>query len=449
MRPALAWLAAGTLAMLASLSPTPPAQAQPQGGRDQGSRVQRVTSPGGIEAWLVRQTHLPVLALSFAMKGGTAQDPQGRAGTANMVAAMMDEGAGDLDAETFSARLQDRAIEISFAASRDTFSGSMRTLTDNRAEAAALLRMALTVPRFDAAPLERIRQAVLASIRRGSTTPGTIASDLFWSTAFPGHPYGRRSAGTVDSVEAITVEDLRDLHGRVLAREHLKVAVVGDITTEELGPLLDEIFGALPAKARLTAVPSVAMAGLGERRVVPLDVPQATISFGLPGVTREDPDFITAFVLNHILGGGGFSSRLYQEVREKRGLAYSVSSGIAALDAAGMVTGGTSTRNDRAAESLAVITAELKRMGAEGPTAIELEQAKRYLIGSWALRFETSIQIASNLIRIQLDGLGIDYLDQRNALIEAVSLDDVKRVAKRLFADPRMLVVVVGKPEGM
>lgn len=447
MRRALALAAAGFLTMVHALTPTAPAKAQAPA--NQAGRVQRVVSPGGVEAWLVRQTHLPVLALSFAFRGGTSQDAAGREGTGNLMAAMLDEGAGDLDSDAFHGRLQDRAIEVSFAASRDLFSGSLRTLSEHRGEAAELLRLALTRPRFDAAPLERMRQSILASIRRASTNPGSIASDTFWSAAFPGHPYGRRGAGTLDSVAAITRDDLIALHGRILARNNLKVAVVGDITAEELGPLLDAVFGELPAKGGLVAVPDAVIAATGERRVVPLDVPQATISFGMPGLKREDPDFIPAFVLNHILGGGGFSSRLYQEVREKRGLAYSVSSGLAALDSAGLVTGGTSTRNDRAAESLAVITAELQRIGTEGPTSLELEQAKRYLIGSWALRFETSTQIASNLLRIQLDGLEPDYLDRRNGLIDAVTLDDARRVARRLFGAPRMLVVVVGKPEGL
>ena len=447
MRRPLLLAAAGLLVMAHALTPTAPAKAEVPAS--QAGRVQRVVSPAGIEAWLVRQTHLPVVALSFAFRGGTSQDLAGREGTANLMAAMLDEGAGDLDSDAFHGRLQDRAIEVSFAASRDLFSGSLRTLSEHRGEAAELLRLALARPRFDAAPLERMRQSILASIRRASTNPGSIASDTFWSAAFPGHPYGRRGTGTLYTVAAITRDDLIALHGRILARDNLKVAVVGDITAAELGPLLDAIFGELPAKGGLVAVPDAVIAATGERRVVPLDVPQATISFGMPGLKREDPDFIPAFVLNHILGGGGFSSRLYQEVREKRGLAYSVSSGLAALDSAGLVTGGTSTRNDRAAESLAVITAELQRMGTEGPTSLELEQAKRYLIGSWALRFETSTQIASNLLRIQLDGLEPDYLDRRNALIEAVTLDDARRVARRLFGDPRMLVVVVGRPEGL
>ena len=440
-------LLTGSLAMSAAIAlpELRPSQAQTSGS----ARIELVRSPGGIEAWLVRQTHLPIIAIDFALRGGSSQDAPDKAGTANFLAAMIDEGAADLTSQGFHQALEDRAIELSFSASRDFFSGSMRMLSEHRDEAARLLKLAVQAPRFDAEPMERIRQALLSSIRRASTNPGSIASETFWGMAFPGHPYGRRSSGTAASVAAITRDDLVAMRARLFAREHLKVAVVGDITPDDLGRLLDDVFGPLAAKAALTAVPEIAMAGLGERRVVPLEIPQTIISFGLPGLKRPDPDFIPAFVANHILGGGSFSSRLYREVREKRGLAYSVSSGLAALESTGLVTGGTSTRNDRAAESLAVIQAEIARMGAEGPTDEELEQAKRYLIGAWAMRFETSNAIAANLIRIQLDGFGPDYLDRRNDLIDAVTMPDIRKAAARLFADPRLLVTAVGKPEGL
>ncbi|CEJ15475.1 Peptidase M16 inactive domain protein [bacterium YEK0313] len=412
------------------------------------SRVERVRSPGGIEAWLVRQTHLPIIALDFAMSGGAAQDPPDLPGTANMLAAMLDEGAGELDSEAFSKRLEDRAIEMTFAAARDTLSGSLRVLSEHRAEAFALLKLALARPRFDDRPLERIRQSVLANIRRASTNPNAIANETFWATAFPGHPYGRRIIGSAESVQKITRGDLLALHRRMVSRAHLKIAVVGDITAEALAGVLDAVFADLPAEAGLTPVPQAALAGAGERKLVALDVPQTVMSFGLAGLKRNDPDFIPAFVMNHILGGGTLSSRLYTEVREKRGLAYSVTSGLAAFEAAGLLTGGTSTRNDRAAESLAVIEQELARMGRDGPGEAELDQAKRYLIGSWALRFETSNAIAGNLIRIQLDGFGPDYLERRNGLIAAVTLEDQRRVARRLLGDPKLLVVAVGQPAG-
>lgn len=439
-------LLSGTLAMTAAALAPGVARSAPS---SQASRIERVVSPGGVEAWLVRQTHLPIVALAFAMTGGSAQDPQDRPGLVNMLAAMLDEGAGERDAEAFSRAMEERAIQLSFSATRDHLSGSLRMLSEHRVQAFALLKDALTQPRFDPAPTERIRQSLLSSLRRRSTTPGAMTGDAFWEIGFAGHPYARQTIGTPEGVTAVTRDDLVAMHRRLVSRAGLKVAVVGDIGAAELAAALDDIFGSLPAQSGAGPVAAAGLAGLGQRRVLPIDVPQATISFGMPGLLRDDDDFVTAFVVNHVLGGGSFSSRLYQEVREKRGLAYSVSSSLLALDRAGLVTGGTSTRNDRAAESLAVIEAELKRMGEGGPTEAELDQAKRYLIGSWALRFETSTQIAANLIRIQLDGYGPDYLDRRNGLIEAVSLADSRRVAARLFGDPKLLVVVAGKPEGL
>lgn len=436
------FLVAGFALMVLSLAPPTPAAAAG------ATRVERVVSRGGIEAWLVRQTRLPIIAMDFAVRGGAAQDDPAKAGSSSMLAAMLDEGAGEFDSEAFHARLDAHAIELSFSSGRDSLSGSLRTLSDHRGEAFAMLRLALTRPRFDAAPMERVRQSMLASIRRASTNPNSIAIETFWAMAFPGHPYARRPGGTAETVAAVSREDLVALHGRVLAREHLKVVVVGDMSPDELVAILDDVFGSLPEKARLAPVPPAVMRGLGERRVVALDVPQTAISFGAPGLSRDDPDFLAGFVMNHILGAGS-QSRLFTEVREKRGLAYSVSSGLAAFDAVGLFSGGTSTRNERAADSVALIEAELRRMGETGPTEDELDRAKRFLVGNWALRFDTSNAIAGNLLRFMMDGFGPDYVERRNGLIEAVKIADVRRVAARLLKDVELLVVAVGRPQGL
>jgi len=235
----------------------------------------------------------------------------------------------------------------------------------------------------------------------------------------------------------------------VLALEHLHVAVVGDITPEETVALIDKTFGDLPAKASLSPVPERVMSGEGERKVISLDVPQTVISFGRPSIKRLDEDYIPASIVNHILGGGSFTSRLYTEVREKRGLAYGVSSNLYPLDSSGLFMGSTSTRNDKAAESVTIIEDELRRMASDGPTEAELAEAKRYLVGSWALRFETSSAIAGNLLRLQIDGLSPDYLDKRNGLFEAVTLEDSRRAARRALGTGKLLVVAVGRPEGL
>ncbi|CUU43118.1 Peptidase M16 inactive domain protein [Blastochloris viridis] len=412
------------------------------------TRIERVVSPGGIEAWLVREPAVPLIAFEFAFKGGATHDVAGKEGTANLVSGLLDEGAGDLDAAAFHDRLDAKAIELRFSASHDNLRGSLKTLVENRDEAFELLALAVNRPRFDAEPLERVRQQVLAGIRRKSTSPNTLASEMWWATAFPGHPYGRPVEGSADSVAAVGADDLKAFVGKVVSRDTLKVAVVGDIDAATLAQLLDRVFAGLPKTGQPVAVADAVPQGLGQRQVVELDVPQSVLTFGWPGLLRSDPDFMPAFVLNHILGGGTLSSRLYQEVREKRGLAYSVYSYLMSMDHAGLILGGVSTRNDRAAESLAVIEREVGRLGKDGPSAEELDKAKKYLIGSYALRFDTSGKIAAQLLQIQLDELGIDYIDRRNDLVAAVTLEDVRRVAGRLLLQD-MLVTTVGRPVGL
>jgi len=410
--------------------------------------IERVVSPGGIEAWLVHEPAVPMIAVDFAFGGGAAQDPAGKAGTANLVASLLDEGAGDLDSKTFHARLERKAIELGFQAERDTLRGTLRTLTENRDEAFDYLRLALTKPRFEGTDVEIIRSQILSNLRRATTSPTDIASLRWWQTAFADHPYGRPVNGSLESVPTVTADDLKDYTRRVLARANLKIAVVGDIDAEAVKAMLDRVFGALPAEPDLKPVANVAPQGLGRRIVVKLDVPQAVVTFGGAGIARKDPDFMAAYIVNHILGGGAFSSRLYQEVREKRGLAYSVYDSLVWLNHSALFLGGTATRADRAGETLDVIDKEIRRLAESGPTADELAKAKAYLNGSFALNLDTSSKIAALLVQLQLDGLGIDYFTRRPEMINAVTLDDAKRVARRLL-DGGMLVTVAGRPEGL
>jgi zinc protease len=410
--------------------------------------IERVVSPGGIEAWLVHEPAVPMIAVDFAFVGGAAQDAPGKGGTASLAASLLDEGAGDIDAKTFHARLERKAIELGFQAERDTLRGTLRTLTENKDEAFDYLRLAVTQPRFDATDVEVIRAQLLSMLRRASTSPTDIASQRWWQLAFADHPYGRPVNGTLESLPTVTVADLKDYTHRVMARSNLKVAVVGDIDAEAVKVMLDRMFGALPAQPDLKPVANVAPQGLGRRVVVKVDVPQTVVTFGGPGIARKDPDFMAAYIVNHILGGGSFSSRLYQEVREKRGLAYSVYDSLVWLNHSALFLGGTATRADRASETLDVIDKEIHRLAAEGPTAKELADAKAYLNGSFVLNLDTSSKIAALLVQLQLDGLGIDYFTRRSEMINAVTLDDARRVAKRML-DGGMLVTVAGRPEGL
>jgi zinc protease len=407
------------------------------------AKIQRLVSPGGIEAWFVQDATVPLIAMEYAFGGGATQDPADKPGVGNMVASLLDEGSGDLDSETFHEHLDRRAIELSFNSTRDYFRGSLRMLKDNKDEAFDLLRMSLTSPHFDSADVERIRAQIMSGLRRDTSNPTSLASRKFLEIAFGDHPYGRQANGTLASVPRIDVADMKDYFGRVLARDTLRIAVVGDVDPATLGKLLDRTFGGLPAKASLAPVADVEAARPPQRAFIPLDVPQTVVTFGGPGIRRNDPNFMAGYVVSHILGGGS-SSRLYREVREKRGLAYSVHESLLWMDHSAVFVGNTGTRADRAGETVDAVAREIRRMAEDGPTQQELDEAKSYLKGSQMLALDTSSKLASALLQYQLDRLPIDYIEKRNAIVDAVTLDDVKKAARRLWGQG-LLTVIVGR----
>jgi zinc protease len=411
--------------------------------------VQRVVSPGGIEAWLVEDHTNPIIALQMNFRGGGALDPAGKEGLASMVASTIDEGAGPLDSQGFQGKLNDLSIRLGFSAGFDNFSGTLRSLTENRETAFEMLRLALSEPRFDEEPVERIRAQIAAGLTRSLEDPDVIAGLTLRGILMPEHPYARALGGTLASVDTLTVEDLRRFVAERFARDQLIVGVVGDINAKELARLLDETFMGLPAKAASSEIAEAEVFSGGVTKVVEMDIPQSVAVFGQPGLKREDPDYYTAYVVNYIFGGGGFSSRLYGEVREKRGLAYSVYAYLSPWRNAGLVTGGVATQNARVAESLAVIRDEWHRMADEGPSEAELAHAKTYLTGSFPLRLSSSGAVAGMLVGMQQQDLGIDYLDRRNDFIEAVTLEEARRVARSLYDVDALSVVVVGQPEDL
>ncbi|MEK7245559.1 MAG: pitrilysin family protein, partial [Pseudomonadota bacterium] len=421
----LSFLGALAFAGLACLA-APPAEA---------IEVQQVKSPGGITAWLVQDKLNPIISLRFAFRGGAALDPEGHEGLARMAADLLDEGAGDMDARAFRAALEDRSISLGFDSSFDEFGGSLQMLTEHRDTAAGLLALALTRPRFDADALARVRSQILARLRRDAENPDTVAQVRLFAEIFPGHAYGRRSRGTLESVPKIGPEDLRRFVGERLARDVLVVGVAGAIPAAELGRRLGRAFGDLPSSSASARIPEVAPKIDSRTLVSRLKVPQSAIAFAAPGVKRDDPDYYAAYVFNYILGGGGFTSRLHEEVREKRGLAYSAGTSLYPLRHSALILGGAGTANARVKETLDVVRAEWRRMIEGGVSAEELENAKTYLTGSFPLRLTALGGIAGMLLGMQIENLGPDYIDRYNGLIKAVSAESVARVARRLL-DP-------------
>lgn len=411
--------------------------------------IERVTSPGGIEAWLVQDHVNPIIAVDIAFKGGSAADPAGKGGLAEMVGGLLDEGAGDLDSQAFHGKLEDLAIGFGFSAGPDDFHGHVQTVTANRETAFDLLRLSLSQPRFDADAVERVRGQILTILAGELQNPNVVARRAFAQAIYPDHPYGLPGDGTPESIKSITADDLKAWVKARLGRDVMTISVVGDITPGELAGLLDRTFGALPAKADPIALADVEPKATGDVQVIRRSIPQSVVMFGEPGLKRDDPDWYAAYVMNYILGGGGLSSRLMTEVRVKRGLAYGVYTYLAPRDHSALLAGSVATRNDRVRDSLAVIREEWRRMAERGATAEELADAKTYLNGSFPLQLESTRAIAGLLEAIQLDHLGIDYLDRRSRLIDAVTLADIRRVAARLLDEHRLSFVVLGDPQGL
>jgi zinc protease len=433
-------IARAGIAALLLILPALPARAIP---------IERVVTPGGIEAWLVRDEKNPIIALDFSFTGGSTLDPADKLGLATMTMSLLDEGAGDLDSQAFQRRLEENSITLGFSAGREEISGSLTTLVETKGEAFELLRLALASPRFDDPAVERVRAQITAGLKRAAADPNYTGQVTFAETLFPGHPYGKPPRGTIGTVQAITVADLRGFVRDRIARDTLKIGVSGDITAAELATALDAIFGGLPAMAAPFTVAQTVPAGAGAKVLVERPIPQSILFMGQPGLKRSDPDWFPALILNYVLGGGGFSSRLMDEVREKRGLTYGVSSGLQPYEQSALWTVGGSTANEKAVEALALIKKIWGRTARDGITAAELQDAKTFLTGSFPLTFTSNEAIAGVLLSVQEDDLGIDYLNQRNALIEAVTLERVNAVAKRLLDPAKLATVVVGRPVGL
>ena len=410
--------------------------------------IQEIVTPGGINAWLVEERGIPFVALELRFRGGATLDAPGKRGATNLMVGLLEEGAGDLDSRAFARRTEELAASFGYDLSDDILTISAKFLTENRDEAMALLRDSIINPRFDQVAIDRVRGQVVSVIQSDLKDPNAIAARNFDALVYGDHPYGSSRNGTLESIAALTQEDIRAAHKASIAKDRLYVSAVGDISADELATLLDMLLGDLPETG--AAMPVVAEVNLpGGTQVVPFETPQSVAVFAQPGIDRDDPDFFAAYLLNHILGGGGFESRLMQEVREKRGLTYGVYSYLLDKDGAQIWAGSVSSANDRVAQAIDVIRAEWERIRNDGVTEAELMDAKTYLTGAYPLRFDGNGPIANIAVQMQMEGLPTDYIANRNDMVNAVTIEDINRVARELLDPSKLTFVVVGQPDGL
>jgi len=410
--------------------------------------VKEITTPGGLEAWLVEEHNIPFVSLELRFRGGASLDAPGKRGATNLMVGLLEEGAGDMDARAFARATESLAASFRYDVSDDTISISARFLTENQEDAVSLLRESLVNPRFDEQAIQRVRAQVMSNIRSSLKDPRDLAGMAFDKLVYGEHPYATPLNGTAESVSSLERQDLLDAHKATLARDRVFISAVGDITEDELKSLLDDLLGGLPETG--APLPEPAEVNLpGGVKGVDFETPQSVAMFAQPGIDRDDPDFFAAYILNHILGGGSFESRLMQEVREKRGLTYGVYSYLADRDGAQLWMGSVSSANDRIAEAVKVIRDEWARIRDNGVTEQELQDAKTYLTGAYPLRFDGNGPIADITVAMQMENLPTDYILNRNAMVEAVTLEDVNRVAQDLLDPSRLTFVITGQPKGL
>lgn len=413
-----------------------------------GFSVQEVTSSKGVKAWLVQDKTLPLISVSFAFRGGVEQDPVDKQGLAEISTALLTQGAGALDAQAFQQKLADRSIRLGFSAARDSLQGSLKTLRSTRREAFSLLRLALTEPRFDPQDFERIRNQQMTAMQAEMGSPSWQARRALFSTIFGAHPYALRHYGTKATLANVTRQDAAAFAKRHLARDNLLVAVTGDISAQELAKTLDLAFGDLPAHASLTPVADASFSGAASVTLVRRPGTQTEMLFALPTLARADPDWYAASIVNYILGGGGFSSRLMNKVRDQEGLTYGIQTGLVSMDHASLLMGQAATDNDKTGQAWETVVEVWRDLFERGVTDEEIEAAKAYLTGALPLAMASTDAIADTLLGLQLDHLGRDYLTQRAALIRNVTDQDIRRVIKRWFDPKDLALVLVGQPDG-
>jgi len=408
--------------------------------------IQSVISKNGIKAWLVEDHSVPVISISFAIKGGMAFDPEDKPGVARLVSILLDEGAGNIDSLNFQKKLNDKAISLGFTAGRDYFWGELQTLTKNKDTAFSLLNLAITKPRFDENAIQRMKAANITSIQQSMGKPSWLSARTFNGVLFDGHAYAEPGHGHLKSMQEITKQDLHDFTNKQFTRDGLIVAVAGDITAEELSQRMDIIFSNLPDKENTYFQAPAELKNVGKTILLPLDIPQSFISLGHSFISRNDPDWHAARMMNYILGGGGFESRLMDEIREKRGLTYGVYSSLINMEQANLIQVQMSTVNDKTKEALDLIHQEWQRMKDSGPTEQEVKDAKAYLTGALLLQLTSTGAIANTLNALQRNGRDINYINELNDKTNALTIEQVQKAAQRLLKPDELTTILIGKP---
>ena len=399
----------------------------------------------GNKAWLVEEHSIPFVTLEIRFKGGATLDRVGKRGSVYFMSALLNEGADDLDASEFAKEMERLAVELDFNVYQDSLSISFKFLTENKSASINLLKKALTKPRFEEEPFERVRDQILSILKSNAKDPRKIASKVFFENVFGSHPYGSMKDGNLESILSLSREDILNAYEDTFNRNQIFISAVGDIKPNELRDLVNEVIEKIPAHSNKVIDQATYKFPEGNT-VIDFDTPQSVTIFGHDGIKRTDKDFFSAYVLTHILGGSGFGSRLMTELREKNGLTYGVSAYLASWEKADLILGQFASSNNTVMEAIGIVRKEWAALADRGVTADELQDAKTFLTGAYPLRFDGNSRIARILVGMQTQGLPMDYIHTRNAKVNAVTMEDIRRVSARILKEENLYFVIVGRP---
>ena len=422
----------------------------PVSAKDKFLDIQEIESASGIKAWLVEDRSLPIIAVSFSFKdAGSIQNSREQQGLAQLLSNTMDEGAGDLKSQEFQKALSDNSITLYFNSSRDNFGGKLKTLSRNKDKAFELLELALNKPRFDAEPVERMRQSNMARIRSSKGDPNWINARIFNDKLYGDHPYAFNSGGTLTTLASLTPEDLKQHHKNWIAQSNLVIGITGDISKTEAVLVLDDVFGNLPKQAKENKIEPVNLINENKNFVFEKDIPQTIITAAMPSLPMDDPDYKALQVMNYIYGGGGFGSKLMEEAREKRGLTYGIYSSLFNPELTNLIKISTSTKNKSVNEMMNIIEAQMAVIKNDKVDKETLKDAQSYITGSLPLSLTSTDKVAGILVSLQLDNRSVTYLDDFINDINAVTRDDIQRVANKVLDPKKMTTIMVGNPENI
>jgi zinc protease len=406
--------------------------------------IKRSVLSDGAVLLVSEQHQLPMVTVTIAFDAGARRDPAGKAGLASLTASSLTLGTRDMSATQFNQKVDFMGSSISVGAGADYAQASFTSLRKYEDATLALLAAALAEPALSDAEIVRKRDERVAHIRANEEQPDYVAGVTFHKALYGNGPYGHPSEGTAESVAKLTPADVREFYHAHYKIAGAVIAVVGDVTTDEVKTKLEKAFGPLKGTVPPQAAPPAPRVAPGiHPTLVDRNVVQATLILGGGGIARSNPDYYRLQVMNYILGGGGFASRLMKSVRSNKGLAYGISSGFDAGKFAGSFAVDTQTKNKSANEALQLILEQLRDIQEHPVSDTELASAKKYLIGSFPLKLDRQSSIAGFMLQVELYGLGLDYAERYPKLIGAVTKDDIQRVAKRYLHPDALILVAV------